>query len=481
MNSRAFATIKQLQLEIKNKTVTPRELIEFYVKRFEAFDSKLGSAIHIFDKKSILETMVPNGPLSGIPGLIKNNICIKDRTITCASRMLEHFVSPYDATAIERLRAVGAPFIGTANLDEFAMGSSTETSAFKKTKNPWDLTRVPGGSSGGSAAAVAAGLVPWALGSETGGSVRQPAALCGIVGLKPTYGLISRYGLIAYASSLDQIGIMTRTVWDNALVLSHMAGVDPKDSSTRADGPQDYTKNLKNELPRPLKIGIVSDALNTQGMDPQVVTAIKKALEVFKQLGASIHEVELPAVEHSAAAYFILSRAEAASNLARFDGVRYGFRDKKATTLRAMYEDSRHDGFGYEVKKRIMIGNYVLSAGHSGEYYDSAQLVKRLIRKQFIDAFATVDLLIMPSQPAPAFKIGAYDADPLQIDLQDYFTCPMNLAGVPALSVPCGMSSNKLPIGLQIVGSHGQEELIYQAAHAYEQTTPWHTMHPEGY
>lgn len=481
MESRAFATIKELQEQIARKEVTPEELIEFFLRRFEAFDGEIGSALQVFDKESIIKQMQSEGPLKGIPGLIKNNICIKDRTTTCASRMLENFKPPYDATAVGRLKQAGAPIIGTANLDEFAMGSSTETSYYKKTKNPWDTKRVPGGSSGGSAAAVAAGLVPWALGSDTGGSVRQPAAFCGIVGLKPTYGRVSRYGLIAYASSLDQIGVMTRSVWDNALVFSQIAGVDEKDSSSLQDGPIDYTAQLDGTLPKNIRIGLVDNTLTAEGMDPEVVASIKAAIEQFKALGATIEHVELPAIDYSAAAYFILSRAEAASNLARFDGVRYGFRDKTATALGQMYDDTRHDGFGPEVKKRIMVGNYVLSAGHAGEFYHSAQQVKRLIRNEFITAFEKVDVLIMPSQPAPSFEFGAYDANPLQMDLQDYFTCPMNLAGVPSISIPCGMSSKNLPIGLQIVGPHSQEELIYRVAHAYEQATPWHTMHPKGY
>lgn len=481
MDSRAFATIKELQEQIARKEITPEELIEFFLRRFEAYDGEIGSALELFDKESILKEMVSEGPLKGIPGLIKNNICIKDRTTTCASRMLEHFKPPYDATAVDRLKKAGAPIIGTANLDEFAMGSSTETSYYKKTKNPWDTKRVPGGSSGGSAAAVAAGLVPWALGSDTGGSVRQPAAFCGIVGLKPTYGRVSRYGLIAYASSLDQIGVMTRSVWDNALVFSQIAGVDPNDSSCIQDGPKDYTANLDGTVPKNIKIGLVSTALTAEGMDPEVVAAIEAAIEQFKSLGATIELIDLPAIEYSAAAYFILSRAEAASNLARFDGVRYGYRDKEATSLGNMYDETRHDGFGSEVRKRIMVGNYVLSAGHSGEFYHSAQQVKRLIRSEFVNAFEKVDLLIMPSQPAPSFEFGAYDSNPLQMDLQDYFTCPMNLAGVPSISIPCGMSSKNLPIGLQIVGPHAQEELIYRVAHAYEQATPWHTMHPKGY
>jgi aspartyl-tRNA(Asn)/glutamyl-tRNA(Gln) amidotransferase subunit A len=481
MNSLSFATIKELREQLKNKQISTAELLDFFINRFAAYDGQLGSALEIFDKEWILKNSVMPGTLQGIPGLIKNNIAIKEQLLTCASRILENFRSPYDATVIARLKAQGGTLLGRANLDEFAMGSSTETSYFQKTKNPWDPTRVPGGSSGGSAAAVAAGLVPWALGSETGGSVRQPAAFCGIVGSKPTYGYVSRYGLVHYASSLDQIGVLSRSVYDNALIFSIMAGKDEHDSSTLPVESKDYTAQLDGKLPKGLKIGIVDNALTAEGIDPEVVAAIEAGIQEFEKLGATIHHVSLPAVDYSAAAYFILSRAEAASNLARFDGVRYGFRDKQATTLRDMYEETRHDGFGAEVKKRIMVGNYVLSSGHSGEFYDNAQKVKRLIRSQFVDAFKKVDVLLMPTHPAPAFKLGAFDLDPLQIDLQDYFTCPMNLAGVPAISIPCGMSSSGLPIGFQITAPHLAEELMFKVADAYEQATPWHAMHPKGY
>ncbi len=480
MNLHAFTSIQELKIALDQKKITPKEVVSFYLKRLKEMDGAIGSTIEIFDEASVLKEMQEGGPLYGIPGIIKNNICIKGRRTTCASKILDMYYATNDATAITRLKQAGAPLIATANLDEFAMGSSTETSAFKKTKNPWDTSRVPGGSSGGSAAAVAAGFAPWALGSDTGGSVRQPAAFCGIVGLKPTYGLVSRYGLIAYASSLDQIGVMTRSVYDNALVLSVIAGQDDRDSTTLPQAPKDYTRSLNGTLPEGLKIGVVDNTLSAEGMDPEVVARIEGALKEFEKMGATIHSVTLPAIDYSAAAYFILSRAEAASNLARFDGVRYGYRDKEATTLTEMYDNTRHDGFGSEVKKRIMVGNYVLSAGHSGEFYQNAQQVKRAIRNQFIQAFQGVDILVMPAQAGPAFKMGAYDLDPLQMDLQDYFTCPMNLAGVPSISIPCGMSdSTKMPIGMQLVGPHCSEELLYRVGHAYEQKTLWHTMHPE--
>ena len=481
MNSLSFATIKQLREELTNKKISSSELLDFFINRFAAHDPTILSALEIYDKESILADTNLSGPLQGIPGLVKNNICVKNRKTTCASRMLENFRSPYDATVIARLKEQGGSIIGSANLDEFAMGSSTETSYFQKTKNPWDTSRVPGGSSGGSAAAVAAGLVPWALGSDTGSSVRQPAAFCGIVGLKPTYGRVSRYGLVHYASSLDQIGVLSRSVYDNAYIFSIMAGADEHDSSSLQLGTKDYTKHLDGKLPQGLKIGIVDNTLSAQGMDPEVVASIEGAIKQLESLGATMRHITLPSIEYSTAAYFILSRAEAASNLARFDGVRYGFRDKQAPNLQSMYEDTRHDGFGAEVKKRILVGNYVLSSGHSGEFYENAQKVKRLIRSQFIEAFKEVDLLLMPTHPAPAFKFGEYDDDPLQMDLQDYFCCPMNLAGTPSISLPCGMSSNKLPIGFQLIGPHNQEERIYKVSDAYERVTPWHAMHPEGF
>ncbi len=479
MDLHAFTSIKQLREALDQKKITPQEVVAFCLKRLETFDGEIGSTLEIFDEPSILKEMSSTGKLSGIPGIIKNNICIKDRLTTCASKILENYRATNDATAITRLKNAGAPLIATANLDEFAMGSSTETSYFKKTKNPWDTSRVPGGSSGGSSAAVAAGFAPWALGTDTGGSVRQPAAFCGIVGLKPTYGLVSRYGLVAYASSLDQIGVMTRSVYDNALVLSVIAGKDEHDSSMLPIKPKDYTQTIDGTIPNGLKIGIVDNTLSAEGMDQEVVSSIETALKELEKLGATIHHVTLPAIEYSAAAYFILSRAEASSNLARYDGVRYGFRAMKADTLISMYEDTRHDGFGAEVKKRIMVGNYVLSSGHLGEFYENAKKVKQLIRSQFIQAFKEVDILLMPSQPAPAFKLGAFDLDSLKMDLQDYFTCPMNLAGVPSISIPCGMSSKNMPIGMQLIGPHCAEELLYRVGHAYEQQTPWHTMHPK--
>jgi aspartyl-tRNA(Asn)/glutamyl-tRNA(Gln) amidotransferase subunit A len=481
MNDLSFATIEQLHQGLSKKEFSHQELLKFFIKRFADHDPKIKSALEIFDEQSILQKyQAASGLLAGIPGIAKDNICQRDRIASCGSKMLENYRSTYDATAIERLEKQGALLMGRANCDEFAMGSSTETSAFFKTTNPWNLNCVPGGSSGGSIAAVAAGLVPWALGSETGGSVRHPAAFCGVVGLRPTYGAVSRYGLIAYASSLDQIGVTARTVFDTALVYSAIAGNDPKDASSSTKlQPTDYTKNLSAKFPEKLRIGIVKTAFDTPGIDEQVKARVLEAISVFKDAGVSIQEVDLKTLEYGAATYFIISRAEAASNLARFDGVRYGYRAPDCKDLSELYHKSRSQGFGKEVRVRMMIGNYVLSAGYADKFYHNAQKVQTLMRQDFAKAFEQVDLLLMPSQACPAFEFGKFDNNKLQMDLQDYFLCPANLTGVPAISIPCGFTSDKLPVGFQLIGPHFSEELIFQAAHAYEKLTPWHTMHPK--
>jgi aspartyl-tRNA(Asn)/glutamyl-tRNA(Gln) amidotransferase subunit A len=481
MKELAFATIKELREKIDRKEISAKELLQFFIKRFEAHDMNLESALEIFDAESTLQASSGKGSLHGIPGILKDNIAQEDRRLTCASRILENFISPFDATVSKRLKQEGALLVGRSNCDEFAMGSSTETSAFKKTKNPWDNSRVPGGSSGGSAAAVAAGLVPWALGSDTGGSIRQPAAFCGIVGSKPTYGLVSRYGLVAYGSSLDQIGVFSRSVYDNALVYSVMAGHDAHDSTTLPVAKKDYTKKLHEKLPDNFTIGIVENALNSQGIDDEIKKALHDAIAVFEKLGVKTKKIQLPTMDYSAAVYFIISRAEAASNLSRFDGVRYGLRDLKADTLEQMYSNTRHDGFGTEVKARILVGNYVLSAGYSDKFYLNAKKVRSMMRQELMDAFKDVQLLLMPTHPAPAFKLGAYALNKLQMDLQDYFTCFANLTGVPAISLPCGISKEKLPIGFQLVGPHLGEQEMFHAAHIYEQETEWHTLHPKGF
>ena len=479
MSINPFATIQELKDTLAKKKVSRQEVLDFYLRRFEAFDKEIGSALEIFDKDSILASAKTDGVLDGIPGIVKDNICQKNRITSCGSKILQNFKATYDATAIKRLKQAGALLLGRSNCDEFAMGGSTETSAFQKTKNPWDYSRVPGGSSGGSAAAVAAGLVPWALGSDTGGSVRQPAAFCGIVGLKPTYGLVSRYGLVAYSSSVDQIGIFSHTAYDAALVLSVISGQDAYDSSTVQAPAKNYTKQLDGTLPKNIRIGVVDNAINVTGMDSEISSAIDHAIKEIENLGAKIQRVTLPTIDYAAAVYFIMSRAEAASNLARFDGVRYGVRDKTAKTLKNMYFNTRHDGFGQEVKVRIIVGNYVLSAGHANEFYQNAKKIEAMMRQEFDALFKEVDLLIMPTHAGPAFEFGAFDTNKLQMDLQDYFTCPMNLTGIPAISIPCGFTQNRLPIGFQLVGPHCSEALLLGVAHTYQQQTSWHTEHPE--
>lgn len=472
-----FIDIKTLREQIRNKKISVPEVKKFYSDRFKKYDAKIGSALEVFEQPD--EPTNTDGPLYGVPGLVKDNICQKGRIASCASKILQNFVAPYDASVVAHLKNAGAYSLGRANCDEFAMGSSTEYSAYQKTMNPWDLSRVPGGSSGGSIAAVAAGLVPWSLGSETGGSVRQPASFCGVVGLKVTYGLLSRYGLIAYASSIDSIGIATRTVYDSALLLSHVTGPDGKDATALQNVKKiDYTAALTGKIKPGMTIGVVENAVDAEGVDSGVKTLLDAAIKELEALGATIKRVRLPSMDHGAAVYFIVSRAEAASNLSRYDGVRYGYRSPNAENLLDLYERTRAEGFGYEVKRRIMIGNFVLSAGHADAYYKSAKIVQAMMRQEFLDAFKDVDLLFLPTAPCIAFKFGAFADNPLQMDLQDYFTAPINLAGLPGISVPCGFVDG-MPVGMQLVGPHESEELILQTAYAYEQAHEWHTKYPE--
>ncbi len=481
MNELRFASIKTVREKLEKKEFSAQELVSYYSHLFAQYDPVIGSALEIFDQESVLAKGSNAGPLNGVPGLIKDNICQQGRSASCASKMLASYVAPYDATLITKLKNAGALLLGRANMDEFAMGSSTETSAFKKTVNPWNRDCVPGGSSGGSAAAVAAGFVPWSLGSETGGSVRQPAALCGIVGSKPTYGRVSRYGMIAYGSSLDQVGVFTRTVYDNALVLSVMAGLDKRDSTTLADTHTDYTKELTGKIRPGMVIGVVENALENEGIDSEVSSALAAALKVFEKLGATIKRIRLNTMDYAAAVYFIVSRAEAASNLARFDGVRYGYRAPGVESLDELYNKSRHDGFGPEVRRRILIGNYVISAGHADKYYAQACMVRNMMREELLQAYKEVDLLFMPVSPSGAFKFGAFADNALQMDLRDYFTAGANLSGMPAVAGPCGFTSSNLPIGFQLMGPDLSEGLIFQTAHAYEQQTEWHTKHPQDF
>jgi len=414
--------------------------------------------------------------LTGVPLAIKDVICIQGAPTTCGSRILAGFKPPFDATVITRLRQAGAVFLGKTNMDEFAMGSSTEHSAYGPTHNPWALDRVPGGSSGGSAAACAARLCVGALGSDTGGSIRQPAGHCGVVGLKPTYGRVSRYGLVAFASSLDQIGPLARSVTDCAILLGGIAGYDASDSTSAPAPTADYTACLSQGL-KGLTIGLPKEYF-IEGLDPDVETAVRRAIQAMEAEGAEVREVSLPHTEYAVAAYYIIAPAEASSNLARYDGVKYGFRIEKSADLRDMYLSTRSTGFGPEVIRRIMIGTYVLSAGYYDAYYRKATQVRALIRQDFDQAFAQCDLLACPVAPTPAFKIGEMVDDPLTMYLSDVFTLAVNLAGIPGISVPCGLSQDGLPIGLQLLGNHFQEETLLRAAHGYERISGFPGLRP---
>ena len=403
----------------------------------------------------------------GIPGVIKDNICTKGVKTTCASKMLENFVPPYDATVMKRLETVRPVILGKANMDEFAMGGSTENSAFYPTRNPWNVECVPGGSSGGSAAAVAAGSAIWALGSDTGGSIRQPASFCGVVGMKPTYGRVSRYGLVAFASSLDQIGPVTRDVTDCAHLLQAIAGHDEQDSTSSASEVPDFTKSLVQDV-KGLKIGIPKEFF-VKGMDAEVEQAVRRAIDKLQALGAEIQEISLPHTEYAISVYYLIAPAEAATNLERYDGVSYGARVDGADVVEMMTK-TRSEKFGEEVKRRILIGNYALSAGYYDAYYLKALKVRRLIKEDYDKAFEKVDVIVTPTAPTPAYRIGAMTNDPLKMYLQDIYTVPLNLAGLPGISVPCGYSREKLPIGLQIIGKPLDEATVLRTAYTYEQS-----------
>ncbi len=417
------------------------------------------------------------GPLTGIPAIIKDNICTNGVKTTCSSRVLENFTPPYDATVMEKLNSLGVVVLGKANMDEFAMGSSTENSAFFTTRNPWETNRVPGGSSGGSAAAVASGQAIYALGSDTGGSIRQPAGFCNVTGLKPTYGRVSRYGLVAFASSLDQIGPLTRDVTDSALVLNAISGYDPRDSTSAPYPVTDYTCQLSDKL-KGLKIGVPKEYF-VQGMQAEVETAMKAAIGKLEELGARIEwEVSLPSTPHALAVYYIIAPSEASANLARYDGVKYGFSYDKASSMWEELDKTRQYGFGAEVKRRIMLGTYALSAGYYDAYYLKAQKVRTLIRQEFDRAFERFDALVTPTSPTVPFKIGEKTDDPLQMYLSDVCTLPINIAGLPAISIPAGFADN-LPIGMQIIGKPFSEEMILKIAYAYQEATDWHKRTPQ--
>ncbi|MFQ5897733.1 MAG: Asp-tRNA(Asn)/Glu-tRNA(Gln) amidotransferase subunit GatA [Candidatus Methylomirabilia bacterium] len=476
--------IHELTAEYRSGEASPAQAVEAYLRRIEALDPKVRAYVSVAREQALAHAEAasrrwkaghPVGPLDGIPLAIKDVICAKGLRTTCGSKILEGFVPPYDATVIERLGAAGAVLLGKTNMDEFAMGSSTEHSAFFPTRNPWDLDRVPGGSSGGSAAAVAAQLAAGALGTDTGGSIRQPAAFCGTVGMKPTYGRVSRYGLVAFASTLDQIGPLTKDVRDAALLLQVIAGHDPQDS-TSADLPvPDYGALLAQGIAG-LRLGLPGEYF-LEGMDPEVERAVREAVEVLKRLGARVEQISLPTTEYALAAYYLIAPAEASSNLARYDAVKYGLRALGGRDLIQMYGKTRAEGFGAEVKRRIMLGTYALSAGYYEAYYGKAQRVRTLVRRDFHRAFEQVDLIVCPTAPNVPFKLGEKE-DPLQMYLCDIFTIPVNLAGLPGLSLPCGFTLDALPIGLQLIGKPYDEATLLRAAYAYEQATPWHRRKP---
>ncbi len=480
-NQTACQLIKMLQ----SKEITSRQLVESVIDRIGAVDSKINAFVYV-DNTAALEKAdeidarrangEPLGALAGIPVALKDNLLYCRRPVTCASNILKGYYSSYNATVVEKLIGADAVIIGVANMDEFAMGSSCETSCYGPSRNPWNQDCITGGSSGGSAAAVAADETILALGSDTGGSIRQPSALCGVVGMKPTYGRVSRYGLVAFASSLDQIGPITKSVADNALLLQVISGYDHRDSTSINEDVPDYSASLGESI-KGLKIGIPKEYF-LYGMDSDIETATKKAIETFQQLGAQPVEISLPYTEYAIATYYIIATAEASANLARFDGVRYGNRAKDADNLIDMYCKTKSQGFGAEVKRRILLGTYVLSSGYYDAYYKKAQKVRTLIRDDFSKAFQKVDCIVAPTSPTSAFKIGEKIDDPLTMYLSDIFTISLNLAGLPGISIPCGFSKDSLPIGLQIIGKPFDESTILRAAYAFEQNTVFHTQKP---
>jgi aspartyl-tRNA(Asn)/glutamyl-tRNA(Gln) amidotransferase subunit A len=465
------ASIRELHTKITSKEIKPSELVQASLERISATDERVKAFLYVTGDEALSRAQeldnVPAdaGLLYGIPGALKDNMNSKGEPTTCASKILANYKSSYDATVTTRLKEAGAISVGKTNMDEFAMGSSGENSAYFPTHNPWDLSRVPGGSSSGSAAAVAAGQVLFSLGSDTGGSIRQPAAYCGVVGLKPTYGLVSRFGLVAYASSLDQIGPFTQTVEDNALVLQAIAGHDPYDSTSANLSVPNYLEALTGDV-KGLRIGLPKEYFG-EGLDPAVREQVERAVKTLESLGAVIGEVSLPHTQYALAAYYLLAPAEASSNLARFDGVRYGVR-VEADNLIDMYKNTRAEGFGDEVKRRIMLGTYALSSGYYDAYYLRAQKMRTLIKQDFDAVFADYDVILSPTAPTTAFKLAEQTHDPLTMYLNDIYTIPLNLAGIPAISVPCGLA-NGLPVGLQVMGKAFDEVTILRVAHAFEQ------------
>ncbi len=478
-------SLKELSDLIRKKEVKPSEIVESFLQRTEEFEPKINSYVTNLSEEALrkakeadekLASMEEIPPLFGLPIAVKDNISTKGVRTTCSSKILENYVPVFDATVIEKLNNQGYILTGKTNLDEFAMGSSTENSAFFTTKNPWDLERVPGGSSGGSAAAVGAGIVPAALGSDTGGSIRQPAAFCGVVGLKPTYGRVSRYGLVAFASSLDQIGPITRTVEDSALLMNLISGKDPKDSTSEEQPVPDFLSFIGKEI-NSIKIGLPKEFF-IEELDSNIKEAVLNAAKQLEKEGAEIVEVSLPTTRYAIEAYYIIAPSEASSNLARYDGVRYGYRTKDYKNLEEMYSKTRDEGFGAEVKRRIMIGTYALSSGYYDAYYLKAQKVRTLIYQEFMDVFKEVDILLTPTTPDIAFKIGEKTSDPIQMYLSDIFTVSVNMASLPAISIPCGFKDG-LPIGMQLIGKPFDEGTILQVAHVYERLNDFYTRFPE--
>ena len=470
-------TVHELQEKLKNKEITINEILKAYLDRINDKEKDVQAFVTILEedaknKAKEIQQKIDNGEeknsLAGIPIGIKDNICTEGIKTTCSSKMLENFISPYDATVMEKLKEQNIINLGKLNMDEFAMGGSTEHSYFKVTKNPWNLNKVPGGSSGGSAAAVAANLVPWALGSDTGGSIRQPASFCGVVGLKPTYGLVSRYGLVAFASSLDQIGPITKDVKDSAILLNIIAGKDPKDATSVDIEKKDYVKALKNNV-KGLRIGVPKEFFK-EGINEEVKQALEEAIEKYKELGAKVEEFSLDIAKYSLATYYIIACAEASSNLGRFDGIRYTYRTNEFKDLKDLYKKTRSEGFGKEVKRRIILGTYVLSSGYYDAYYKKAQKVRTLVMNEFNKAFEKYDVILTPTSPTVAFDIGSKTNNPLEMYLADICTVSVNIAGLPGISIPCKVDKEGMPIGMQLIGNKFSEETILNAAYTYEQS-----------
>jgi aspartyl-tRNA(Asn)/glutamyl-tRNA(Gln) amidotransferase subunit A len=477
-------SLRELRRGLQERDFSSVELTTTLLKRISALNPALNAFVTVTESKALAAAAAADarraagedGPLLGIPMAHKDIFCTAGVRTTCASKMLEHFVAPYNATVVERLAAEGMVTLGKLNMDEFAMGSSNETSYFGPVRNPWHTDMVPGGSSGGSAAAVAAGLVPVATGTDTGGSIRQPAALCGITGIKPTYGRVSRYGMIAFASSLDQGGPMARNAEDCALMLNVMAAHDQRDSTSHPAAASDFLRGLDRPL-QGLRVGVPEEFFGA-GLDPEVAAAVQTGIAELVRQGATVQSIRLPNNPHAVSTYYVLAPAEASSNLARFDGVRYTHRAANPADLTDLYQQSRYEGFGAEVRRRILVGTYVLSAGYYDAYYRKAQQVRSLIREDFRRAFAEVDVIVGPTTPTPAFPLGAKNADPVAMYLADIYTIAVNLAGIPALSLPCGFTAAGLPIGMQLMGDYFADDLLLNVAHRYQQETQWHRAHP---